>query len=190
MRCIVERRHRAGALARGALWSVLIAALLVGCATGRVTGHATLKPGDQPPDIVGRTEAGEPVRLSDCRGKLVVVSFWASWCPPCRRELPVLVNLQRLATRETVVVFSIVFRENRAEFRRLQKILKGSDLTLVDDESGDIGHSYDVTAIPHMIIIGRDGKIAAIHLGYSEAEIPRLAAEIKALWSQSAPQSP
>jgi hypothetical protein len=55
-------------------------------------------------------------------------------------------------------------------------------LTLVSDESGYFGREYGVKGIPHMVIIGRDGRIAALHVGYGEGEIPVLVNEINSLW--------
>lgn len=55
------------------------------------------RPGDIPPDSLGVNRKGNPVTISQYRGKVVVVTFWASWCPPCRRELPMLANIQSIA---------------------------------------------------------------------------------------------
>jgi peroxiredoxin len=146
-----------------------------------------LKVGDLPPDVFGKSSTGEVVHLSDYRGRIVVISFWATWCGPCRKELPVLVNLERKATREKVVVFSVNWRQSYDEFRQIKKIFKdmGTDITLISDERGRAGEAYGVKGIPHMIIVGRDGKIAAIHVGYSEEELPRLVDEINSAWSKA-----
>jgi thiol-disulfide isomerase/thioredoxin len=127
------------------------------------------------------------VKLSDYRGKIVIISFWASWCPPCRKEMPVLAVIQKQATRDKLVVFAVDWQESDDRFRQIKRALGGVDLTLISDDSGYIGRQYGVKAIPHMIIIGRDGRIAAIHVGYSEKEIPILANEINSLWVRSAP---
>jgi hypothetical protein len=74
-----------------------------------------------------------------------------------------------------------------AECRGVPQIrhsLRDVDLSLISDESGYIGRQYGVKAIPHRVIIGRDGRIAAIHIGYGDGEIPVLAGEINALWSK------
>ncbi|HEY6922951.1 MAG TPA: hypothetical protein VI653_05750 [Steroidobacteraceae bacterium] len=62
-------------------------------------------------------------------------------------------------------------------------------MPLVSDEYGRAGNAYGVKALPHMIIVGRDGKIAAVHVGYSEEDIPLLVEEINSTWSKTSPQA-
>jgi thiol-disulfide isomerase/thioredoxin len=142
-------------------------------------GHSApkLKVGDLPP-----AKLGWHVKLEDYRGKIVIVTFWASWCGPCRKELPLLEGIQKQATTEKIRVFAVNWRESSDQFRAVQRALKGVTLTLLSDEGGSIGNQYDVDAIPHMVIVGRDGRIAAIHIGYSEQEISALVEEINELW--------
>ena len=85
-----------------------------------------------------------------------------------------LASIPKLATRDKLVVFSVNWQESFQRFQQIRNALNDVDLTLISDESGYIGHQYNVTAIPHMIIVGRDGRIAAIHIGYGESELPAL----------------
>jgi len=150
----------------------------------------TLKVGDAPPDVFGKSSTGQVVHLSDYRGKIVVISFWATWCGPCRKELPVLVNLEKQATREKLIVLTVNWQQGYNEFRQIMKIFKdmGTDITLISDEHGRAGAAYGVKGIPHMIILGRDGRIAAIHVGYSEEQLPVLVDEINSAWSKISPE--
>jgi len=159
----------------------LFLAVLSGASAG--SGAPKLKVGDFPPEKLAWN-----VKLADYRGKIVIVTFWASWCGPCRKELPILQSIQKQATRDKVVVFAVNWEESHDQFRAIERALHDSGLTLISDESGTIAEKYDVNAIPHMNIIGRDGRIAAIHIGYGEGEIPVLVDEINELWRQD-PQS-
>src|SRR5579862_2156076 len=76
----------------------LCALLLSSVLAVPVSASSKLKVGDVPPDKFGKSASGERIHLADYRGKVVVISFWASWCPPCRKELPIMINLQRVAT--------------------------------------------------------------------------------------------
>ncbi|HEY1890546.1 MAG TPA: TlpA disulfide reductase family protein [Steroidobacteraceae bacterium] len=166
---------------------LLLAALLLGA--GFATLPAALaagpKVGDLPPPKLAWN-----LNLSDFRGKIVIISFWASWCPPCRKELPVLAAIQKQATRDRVVVFAVDWQDDPGIFQQLRRVLQKVDLTLLDDSGDHLGREYDVNSLPHMIIIGRDGRIAAIHVGYNESEIPTLAKEINLLWAQPGAASP
>jgi thiol-disulfide isomerase/thioredoxin len=150
-----------------------------------VCAKQKLQVGDVPPETLGKASTGGRVNLNDYRDKIVIISFWASWCAPCRKELPVLAAIQKKATRDKIAVFAVNWKESDDRYRAIIKLLKDIDLTLVSDENGYLGSEYAVKAIPHMIIIGRDGRIAAIHVGYGESEIPSLVKEINGLWTQS-----
>jgi thiol-disulfide isomerase/thioredoxin len=128
------------------------------------------------------------VRLADYRGKVVVISFWASWCAPCMKELPVLIGIQKQATRDNLIVLSVNWRENYGKFISIKNALGNADLTLISDRNGGIGLAYDVTAIPHMIVIGKDGKIASIHVGYSDAELPGIVDELNEIMHRAGPK--
>jgi hypothetical protein len=89
------------------------------------------------------------------------------------------------ATRDKIVVFAVNWKESDDRYRAIIKTLQGVDLAFISDESGYFEGEYGVKAIPHMIIIGRDGRIAAVHVGYGESEIPTLVKEINGYWAQS-----
>ena len=130
-----------------------------------------LKVGDIPPDYLGKDQEGNKVLVSENQGKIVVISFWASWCGPCREEIPLLDRIQRQLGTETIQVVAINHKESKSKYRRVSKAFNASEITLTHDKRGSIGKKYGVTAIPHLIIVGKDGKIAYQSRGYGKGSV-------------------
>ncbi len=126
---------------------------------------------------------GERTRLSDQRGKVVILTFWATWCAPCRQELPNLEGIQEHVGRDKLVVLAMSFKDSDETMRYLKKNAKqsGWKLTMLVDPHGDIADRYGIHSIPHMLLIGRDGSIAAIHSGFGDDSLNALVPEINAL---------
>lgn len=133
--------------------------------------------GDTPPDYIGKTVEGVPVLLSQHSGKVLIVSFWATWCPYCLKELPILNGIQKVAGKEQMHVVAIN-TEERAVFRKVVRALSMLDLQQTYDPDESARKSYGVNGIPHMVIIGRDGKILALYRGYSESSLEAIVADI------------
>jgi thiol-disulfide isomerase/thioredoxin len=127
--------------------------------------------GDTPPDDLGRSRDGREVLISAQHGKVVVVTFWASWCGYCRKELPVLAGLQEAAGKDRVEVVAVNYEDDRDVYRALSRQLKDVRLTMTHDESGRIGEAFGVSGIPHLFVIGKNGKVAFQDTGYGEESI-------------------
>jgi len=136
------------------------------------------KVGDVPFDVVGKTLDGTEVKVSDYKGKVVIVSFWASWCAPCRQELPVLSGIQKSATAKKLQVLSINIDEDRKLFKKLTEALSLGEMIMVSDAKHRVKRKYGVEGIPHMVIIDAEGKVASVHVGYGESSLPGLIDEI------------
>ena len=120
--------------------------------------------------------------------KPVLVDFWASWCGPCRRELPMLGKVQEVVGREHLEVIAVNFKEPRRDFNAVIRANKDLDLTYVHDERGIVSDRYGVTALPNMFIIGQDGLIAQTHRGYSENVLQSFMQELLELLPEEALQ--
>ncbi|HEY0062920.1 MAG TPA: TlpA disulfide reductase family protein [Telluria sp.] len=144
------------------------------------------KAGDIAPEIVGKTADDVAVSIAQYRGKVVVVSFWATWCTYCIKELPVLENIQKAAGGQVQVL--AVNTEAWDVFRQVRKGLKAFTMGMLYDP-GSVGQkAYRVTGYPHMVIIGRDGRIHQVYRGYSEDSLDQIAADINsALQGPAAP---
>jgi peroxiredoxin len=144
-------------------------------------------PGEVPPDEVGSDRDGKAVKLSDYRGQVVVMTFWASWCGPCINEMTMLEKLQRVAGDGQLKVVAVNWREDRARYREIARRLKDFRLTLTSDPKGRVGEQYAVRAIPRMFIIDRDGRVAYSHTGYDpESSLPQIVDEVNTLLQRPA----
>lgn len=144
--------------------------------------HATSpRPGEFPPPALGNDRSGQAVDLEQLRGKVVIVTFWASWCGPCRKELPVLGHFQKVVGRDALEVVAVNFKEPRREYNQIIRANREMDLTWVHDARGTLSDQYGVRSVPHMFILDRDGKVAFTHLGYSESLLPQIIEEILSL---------
>ncbi len=138
---------------------------------------ARLVPGDTPPPSLGTNLDGDDVGTGRYAGKVLVVTFWASWCAPCRKELPMLEGIQQAAGKDKVQVVAINI-EDRDVYRKLARRLNSLTLSLNHDTGKKSSEAYGVHGIPHLVLIGRDGKVIAVHRGYSEESIDSIIAEI------------
>src|SRR3546814_9469391 len=159
-----------------------------------LAAHAGVQPGDTPPDALGATQQGETVTVSSLHGKVVVISFWATWCGYCMKELPVLANLQALATERglPLQVVTVNSKEDRRTFVRTVRVLRPQlpGLSMSWDRDGNIGKPYGTDkGIPVMVMLHRDGTVAHVHIGYGEDMLESLVAEINALLAEPSPAS-
>jgi thiol-disulfide isomerase/thioredoxin len=148
-----------------------------GGADARAEKAAKLAPGDTPPPSLGTNLEGDDVDTGRYAGKVLVVTFWASWCAPCRKELPMLEGIQQAAGKDKVQVVAINI-EDRDVYRKLARRLGSLNLSVNHDTGKRSSEAYGVNGIPHLVLIGRDGKVIAVHRGYSEASLDSIIAEI------------
>jgi thiol-disulfide isomerase/thioredoxin len=159
-------------------------ALLASSAPIFATAKESLKRpevGEVPPDKLGRDRDGVEQTVSKHRGKVVIVTFWASWCGPCRKELPVLGHFQRVVGRDHLEVIAINYMEPRQDFNAVIRANKDIALTYVHDIKGSLSKSYGVEALPNMFIIDQTGKVAFRHRGYSEESLKSIVQDIASL---------
>jgi thiol-disulfide isomerase/thioredoxin len=130
---------------------------------------------------------GEKIPLSSQRGKVVIVTFWATWCAPCRRELPYLEAAQRVVGKDKLTVFAVNFKENPEATAALKKLASTWQINVVDDRNGWIASHYAISSIPHLFIIDRDGKILANHIGYGDRSVDELVVDINHAFAEPPP---
>jgi|WetSurMetagenome_2_1015567.scaffolds.fasta_scaffold09195_5 peroxiredoxin len=118
--------------------------------------------GSVPPDFSAKDIAGEKVTLSDLKGKIVLLDFWATWCPPCRVEVPNLIDIQRKFAGSDFVLISVSLDRDLQAARTFVRDKKMDWVHIIDLDAGrEIADKYQVAYIPSTFLIDRRGKIAA-----------------------------
>ena len=141
-------------------------------ATGRVGGNV----GDTAYNFTLEDVGGQPVRLSDFKGKVVVLDSWATWCPPCRREIPGFVQLHRELQGKGVEVVGVSLDDDWDPVRPFMTENNINYTIVLGDQ--DVASRYgDVRSIPTTFVIDRDGIIRSKHVGYGDLSQFRSAVE-------------
>ncbi len=109
--------------------------------------------------------AGHPVRLADLRGRAVWLNFWASWCPPCQAETPVLRDLDVRYRDRGLTMIGVSVQETNPADVAAYAAKYGLGYTIAADLSADVFHLYRVYVLPTHVLIGPDGTIRKVILG-------------------------
>jgi thiol-disulfide isomerase/thioredoxin len=158
------------------------------CAALAITGQAHAQgydavpwPPTQPvPALTGTDFNGHVWRLSDLRGKAVLLNFWASWCEPCRAEMPALQALAQAYGPEKLVVLTVNFKESAAKVTQFVAST-GLRLPVLTDPNGDIARRWGVTIFPTTVLIAADGQPRQRLRGEFDWLLPEAAARVAPL---------
>ena len=153
---------------------ILISLFILGLA---FSGQA--QAGGEPPDFSAKDTTGRTLKLSDLKGKVVLLDFWATWCPPCRVEVPNLLEIFRKFKNENFVLISVSLDHDLQAARKFVKDKEMDWVHIIDWEAGrEIATLYQVEYIPSTFVIGRKGKIEARQLRGDELK-SKIAALLK-----------
>ncbi|MFN2251738.1 MAG: TlpA family protein disulfide reductase [Anaerolineae bacterium] len=120
--------------------------------------------GAEAPDFTLTTLDGETVALSDYRGTPVLISFWASWCGPCRAELPELDRAARQYAPDDIAILTVNSGDTTAQARQTLANA-GADVTVLMDFESQVARQYGISSIPTAILVDSDGVIRHIKFG-------------------------
>jgi len=123
------------------------------------------------PDFTLDTLDGDTVTLSDLRGKAVLVNLWATWCPPCRSEMPAIQKLYDEYKDQGFVVLA-VNATNQDQVSKIPDFIQEYGLTfpILLDTAGEVSRQYQLRSLPSSFFIGRDGVIQEVVIGGPMAE--------------------
>jgi peroxiredoxin len=119
---------------------------------------------ERPPDFVGLTTHGSPLTLAELHGKVVLLTFWATWCPPCGPELKGLESLHRELGVQHLAIVAVNASESMPVVREYSRAL-GLTFAVLVDPRGNIQRAYGVLGLPTTFVIARDGRAVARAIG-------------------------
>jgi thiol-disulfide isomerase/thioredoxin len=174
-----------------ALGSALVAATAVAThATPRTAGDGPESfEGKPAPEVSLKTLDGKDFKLSALKGNVVLVDYWATWCPPCRASLPHINELanDKDLTAKGLSVFAVDNGEAAGDVKAFVTLNKYTFPVVLDPEA-QLGKTYGVTGIPTTLLIGRDGTVKKVFVGFDPASTPgEMTAKIKELLAEPAP---
>jgi peroxiredoxin len=136
--------------------------------------------GDKAPEFTITTDSGKQISRSDFGGRLLVLNFWATWCPPCVEELPSLVEFQKRLAASGVVVLGVSVDTNEPAYRAfLQKA--GVSFLTARDPAASISAEYGTFKYPETYVIGANGRVLQKHIGAMLWTDEKLIREIQSL---------
>jgi peroxiredoxin len=158
-------------------WRAMMAALLVlgitWIAVSRVPTEQAMARSQRPPspqagfaapDFTLETPDGETVSLADLRGQVVLVNFWATWCPPCRAEMPAIQQMYERYRDQGFTVLAVDMQETDAQVAAFVDEM-GLTFPILMDRDGSVSARYQVKALPSTFFIDREGIIQNVTLG-------------------------
>ena len=173
-------RKTLGALGPVMLALSLFAAAVAGCSRQESAAPPEVDVGAPAPDFALKTLDGTQVRLSELRGKVVFVNLWATWCPPCREELPTMVRFYRAYRDRGVEILAVSEdRDPRAVRKALERY--GIPFPVLLDENKRVYNLYRATGIPETHLIDRQGIIRHTVIGPFDWTAPEVARTVEAL---------
>jgi thiol-disulfide isomerase/thioredoxin len=165
--------------------AIVLSLMPMGCATLGGAGGSGGKGqsvGDPMPDLqLTRLDGRGDIRLGALRGKVVLLDIWASWCAPCKEEMPMLDEMAARLHRRGVEIIAVSVDEDRANAEAFVGTRPRWSLTLAHDPQGRIPDLLQPPKMPTSYVIDGAGVVRAINAGFDRADAPRIEARLRDL---------
>ena len=144
---------------------LFMAALFLSVASFAQNSKAeVLKDGDKCIDFTYTDINGKNVSLSDLKGKYVLLDIWATWCPPCKKEIPYLKKLEKLMHGKNIVFVSISVDKDKKAWEAMVKDLKLGGIQLHNGGDRALSNAFAITGIPRFILLDKKGYVVKSHM--------------------------
>lgn len=117
------------------------------------------------PDFTLRSNKGTNLKLSEQRGDVVMINFWASWCGPCRQEMPLLDTMYKKYKKLGFTIWGVNIEPDSSSAKKLLKDIPVTFPILFDTDN-KVSKNYKVTAMPSTVLVDRNGNMRYLHKGY------------------------
>ena len=156
--------------------------LVIGAMANPLSAFCDLQPA---PDIKLTDLNGNKFKLSDYKGKVIIVNFWAVWCPPCKAEIPHLIKLNDKYKADGLVIIGIAIDSGKDEKIRKKAEEFTVNYPIINGDDSSIRKSFPpVRAVPTSLIINKEGQIFNNYQGFNEAIAKQVEEDIKTLLKQ------
>jgi len=181
----MKTKSRLLLLSFAAILLFLCAPILPGCMdSGGFGSAAGPSVGAAAPDFIRTSLDGSSITLSDHQGRVVLLNFWASWCPPCRSEMPSMEKLHKTLGGDDFVIIAIsIDGGNTSE---VQDFITDNGYTFhtLHDQRQDVAKNYGIEAIPTTFIIDKNGTIVEISRGSEDWSSKKRLAQLRELMAE------
>jgi peroxiredoxin len=178
------RSHSAAPRARSTGFIAFVGIALAISGLGASDSRAATKLIGQPaPDFALRSMSNENLRLSEHLGEVVVINFWATWCGPCRQEMPLLDELYGKYRLAGLTLLSVNIDDTAERAVEMAQTLKVSYPVLFDDRK-EVSRAYDVGSMPMTVMIDREGVVRQVFEGFKPGYEKRYAEQLRELLNQ------
>lgn len=150
-----------------------------------VSSSLALEPKSIVPDFDGETFDGKTVSIQDYKGKVIVIDFWASWCGPCKKEMPYLVELYKEYSEKGLEIISInIDRTEKNALNFLKALKVDIDFVLIYDKKSKIVPLFNPETMPTTYIVDKKGIVRFVHDGFQDEYKMKFVDEIETLLNE------
>ncbi len=160
----------------------LIRLIAMACLCVPMASHAVAV-ADMAPDFVLKDVDGANLRLNEYRGQVVLINFWASWCGPCRQEMPLLQAIDKRYRDAGFTVLGVNV-EGQAGPAKAVASKAGVLFPVLVDEGQKVSELYDLESMPSSVVVDRDGVVRYVHRGYKPGDEAKYLEVVKQLISE------
>lgn len=141
---------------------------------------SALSHAESAPDFTLKSDGGENLRLEEQRGKVVMINFWASWCAPCRQEMPILDELHDRYEKAGFTLWGVNVEQDPSAAQKFLDEVAVS-FPILYDPTSKVSKTYQVSAMPTTVMVDRDGQVRYVNRGYKKGDEEKYRKQIKEL---------